>query len=135
MVLALPSSQSIRLQVHQRMLGAGLLALVCGCPGLAAQAATALKPPTASALKQPVARTLVKSGVPNQFTTPTLVATGFGKIPASFTTVPLVARGYGQVPSALTTPVLVARGYGNLPAQFTTKPLIVALPGQSGKPR
>lgn len=146
MVLAPTPSQFTRQQAHQRMLGVGLLVLVCGCPVLATQ--------VASALKQPAVRVLVKPRLPLQFTTPTLVATGFGKIPAAFTTVPLVARGfgslpstlttptlvakgYGQVPATLTTPALVARGFGNLPAQFTTKPLIVALPGsrQSGKPR
>lgn len=144
MVLVPTPSQSTRLQAHQRMLGVGLLALVCGCPALAAQAATALK--------QPIASAVLKPRVPVQFTTPTLVAAGFGRIPAAFTTVPLVAhgfgplpptlttptlvaKGYGQVPPTLTTPVLMARGFGNLPAQFTTKPLIVALPRQSGKPR
>lgn len=149
MVLAPFSSQSIRLPGPRLMLlmpVVGLLALVCGRPALAAQAALALK--------QPAARALMKPRLPIQFTTPTLVAAGFGRIPASFTTVPLVAHGfgrlphslttpvlvaagYGRLPPTLTTPVLVARGFGNLPAQFTTKPLIVALPASKrfGRPR
>ena len=144
MVLAPSSSQVLRFPGRRLLLGAGLLALVCGCPTLAAQAATALKPPAT--------KVLVKPGLPVQFTTPTLVATGFGPIPAAFMTVPLVARGfgllppalttpilvakgYGQVPSTLTTPALVARGYGTVPAQYTTKPLVVTLPAATGKPR
>ena len=144
MVLAPSSSQSSRFPGQRLLLGVGLLVLVCGCPALTAQ--------VASALKQPAVRVLVKPRLPLQFTTPTLVAAGFGRIPAAYTTVPLVARGFGplpptlttptlvakgfgQLPPTLTTPVLVARGFGNLPAQLTTKPLIVALPAPAGKPR
>ena len=131
MVLAPIPSRATRLQVHPGMLRVGLLALLCGYPSLAAlaaQSASTLKQPATLTLKQPIARAVLKPRLPIQFTTPTLVAAGFGQIPASFTTVPLVARGFGRLPATLITPVLSARGFGNLPAQFTTKPLIVALP-------
>lgn len=101
----------------------GLLWCPSGSMATAAQTRLASPPPVA-----PVAKALTVNKVPDRFTTPPLVAVGFGLLPAVYTTRPLVAIGSGFLPASFTTPSLVARGFGMLPAQLTTRPLVVTLP-------